>query len=59
MLGRVAMALQVTSSSSLFQNKLVSCWPGLSPAAGKVCASPAEVSMLGRVYTKTIPMKEV
>lgn len=56
-LGRVAMTLQAASSSSLFQNKPVSCWTGLSPAAGKVCASAAEAPVLERAYTKIIPLK--
>lgn len=46
------MTLQVASSPSLFQNKPASCWPGLSPAAGKVCASAAEAPVLERAYTK-------
>lgn len=39
------MTLQVASSSSRFQNKPASCQPGLSPAAGKVCASGAGKSV--------------
>lgn len=48
------MTLQVASSPSLFQNKPASCWPGLSPAAGKVCASAAEALVLERAYAKKL-----